>query len=214
MTPFPSPVHMSDSAAILTPGDVPPHWQHGWYAKATALPSPNFGPRSPEIDISLIVVHSISLPPGDYGNGAVQAFFSNRLAWDSHPYFASIRDLRVSSHFLITRQGALWQFVSCDVRAWHAGVSSFEGRTNCNDFSIGIELEGLEGTPFESPQYDTLAETCIQLRTRYPICAITGHEDIAPGRKADPGKRFDWGALERRLGWPKETIRHASNPIR
>lgn len=195
-------------APATTGGNPSSDWHRGWYAAATALPSPNFGPRPQGTAISLIVVHSISLPPGQYGNGAIQSLFSNRLAWDSDPYFRSIRGLQVSSHFVITRNGALWQFVSCDARAWHAGVSSFEGRANCNDFSTGIELEGLEGTAFEDRQYDTLAATCLALRARYPIRAVTGHEDIAPGRKTDPGCGFDWHDLQRRVRWPAELFHH------
>ena len=122
-----------------------PLWQHGWYRHARALPSPNFGPRPANTAIDLIVVHSISLPPGEFGGDHVQALFTNTLDWDAHPYFQTIRGLEVSAHFFIRRDGALWQFVSVDDRAWHAGASCFGGRDNCNDYSVGIELEGLEG---------------------------------------------------------------------
>lgn len=181
-------------------------WQDGWYRHAHALPSPNFGPRPAGMDISLIVVHSISLPPGQYGGEHVQALFTNRLNWDEHPYFQQIRGLEVSAHFYIRRDGALWQFVSCDQRAWHAGASSHKGRDNCNDFSIGIELEGLEGDAFEPTQYETLASLCSAMSTRYPITDIAGHQHIAPGRKQDPGPGFDWDLLRNSLSWPTERL--------
>lgn len=177
-------------------------WHNGWLRRAHALPSPNFGPRPDGTAIDLIVVHSISLPPGEFGGDHVQALFTNQLAWDAHPYFQAIRGLEVSSHFYIRRDGALWQFVSCDERAWHAGTSSWRGRPNCNDYSIGIELEGLEGGRFEPAQYVQLSALCRELAARYPIQGIAGHEHIAPGRKLDPGPGFDWAALARDLGWP------------
>jgi len=176
-------------------------WQAGWYRFAKALRSPNFGPRPAVAPTDLIVLHSISLPPGEYGGDAVQRLFTNRLDWDAHPYFQSIRGLEVSSHFYVRRNGELWQFVSCDDRAWHAGVSSWRGRANCNDDSIGIELEGLEGGLFEHAQYETLASLCAALAQHYPIAHIAGHEHIAPGRKQDPGAGFDWRALREQLGW-------------
>lgn len=181
-------------------------WQDGWYRHAHALPSPNFGPRPAGMDISLIVVHSISLPPGQYGGEHVQALFTNRMNWDEHPYFQQIRGLEVSAHFYIRRDGALWQFVSCDQRAWHAGASSHKGRDNCNDFSIGIELEGLEGDAFEPTQYETLASLCSAMSARYPITDIAGHQHIAPGRKQDPGPGFDWDLLRNSLSWPTERL--------
>ncbi|MDP9604346.1 1,6-anhydro-N-acetylmuramyl-L-alanine amidase AmpD [Variovorax sp. NFACC27] len=176
-------------------------WQAGWYRFAKALPSPNFGPRPQGAQIDLIVLHSISLPPGEYGGDAVQRLFTNRLDWDAHPYFQSIRGLEVSSHFYVRRNGELWQFVSCDDRAWHAGVSSWRGRGNCNDDSIGIELEGLEGQLFEEPQYETLASLCAAIAQRFPVAHVAGHEHIAPGRKQDPGAGFDWRLLREQLGW-------------
>lgn len=179
-----------------------PLWRDGWYRYARVLASPNFGPRPAGIDISLIVIHSISLPPGQFGGEYVQALFTNRLIWDEHPYFQQIRSIEVSAHFYIRRDGALWQFVSCEQRAWHAGASSHNGRDNCNDFSIGIELEGLEGGTFEPSQYETLASLCSAIAERYPINAVTGHEDIAPGRKLDPGPGFDWTLLRDTLAWP------------
>ena len=172
-----------------------PLWQSGWYRYARALASPNFGPRPEVAFIDLIVIHSISLPPGVYGNHNVQRLFINQLDWDAHPYFQSIRGMQVSSHFFISRAGELWQFVSCDARAWHAGQSSYRGRSNCNDDSIGIELEGLEGNSFEAAQYETLCSLCAALMTQYPVVHVAGHEHIAPGRKHDPGSGFDWDEL-------------------
>lgn len=172
-------------------------WEDDWYRHAIRLPSPNFGPRpSPASDsVDLVVVHSISLPPGQYGTGAVQRLFTNTLDWDAHPYYQQIRGLQVSAHFFIERSGQLWQFVGCDQRAWHAGQSFYRGRANCNDDSIGIELEGLEGLSFEEAQYQTLASLCNDLAARYPLKHIAGHEHVAPGRKADPGVGFDWHKL-------------------
>ena len=179
-----------------------PLWRAGWYAPAHALPSPNWGPRPDGSAVSLIVVHSISLPPGRFDGAFVQALFTNTLDWDAHPYFQTIRGLEVSAHFFIRRDGALWQFVSVDDRAWHAGASCFGGRDNCNDYSVGIELEGLEGGRFEPAQYAALAPLCRALAARHPIAAIAGHEHIAPGRKHDPGPGFDWPRLRRALRWP------------
>lgn len=176
-------------------------WSGGWYRFARRLDSPNFGPRPTDAVIDLVVVHSISLPPGDYRGEHVQALFTNRLDWDAHPYFKSIEGLQVSSHFYVRRNGELWQFVSCDDRAWHAGASSWQGRANCNDFSVGIELEGLEGGPFEPEQYEALAGLCAALAQRYPIRHVAGHEHVAPGRKQDPGPGFDWALLRDSLGW-------------
>ena len=174
-------------------------WHDGWLSSAQHLASPNFGPRPCNTPIDLVVVHSISLPPGQYGTGCVQQLFTNQLDWDAHPYFQSIRGLEVSAHFFITRQGVVWQFVSCDDRAWHAGKSQWCGRENCNDFSIGIELEGLEGETFEAAQYTSLSTLCQALLTQYPIASIAGHEHIAPGRKNDPGAGFDWQQLHAML---------------
>ncbi len=174
-------------------------WDSGWFASATHCPSPNFGPRPPSTVVDLVVVHSISLPPGRYGTGDVQRLFTNQLDWDAHPYFQSIRGLEVSAHFFVTRQGTVWQFVSCDDRAWHAGVSSWQGRDRCNDYSIGIELEGLEGQLFAPAQYDSLAHLCQQIQNQYAIQSLVGHEHIAPGRKQDPGPGFDWQRLQSAL---------------
>jgi AmpD protein len=174
----------------------------GWYRYARRLPSPNFGPRPPGVPVDLLVLHSISLPPGEFGGDQVQALFTNQLNYDAYPYFGQLRDVRVSAHFYIRRDGALWQVVDGDDRAWHAGASSHRGRDNCNDYSVGIELEGLEGSLFEDAQYDTLTALCAALADRYPLAAVAGHEHIAPGRKRDPGPGFDWPRLQRALGWP------------
>lgn len=187
---------LADMPAPQTP------WDAGWHRDAVRQPSPNFGPRPDGSAIDLIVVHSISLPPGHYGSGAVQQLFANTLDWDAHPYFQSIRGLQVSSHFFIERGGTLWQFVDCDQRAWHAGQSSYRGRAQCNDDSIGIELEGLEGHAFEPVQYEVLASLCADIAARYPVAHVAGHEHIAPGRKQDPGCGFDWPRLQGLLAWP------------
>ena len=183
---------------------APTLWQAGWYAFARRLASPNFAARPPAAQVDLLVVHSISLPPGQYGGDEVQQLFANTLDWNAHPYFKSIEGMTVSAHFYIRRNGELWQFVSCDDRAWHAGASRYRGRADCNDDSIGIELEGLEGDAFESAQYEALAGLCAALAQHYPIAHIAGHEHIAPGRKRDPGARFDWALLQRSLAWPAE----------
>ena len=162
----------------------------------------HFGPRPPGACIDLLVIHSISLPPGQYGGQEVQALFTNQLDWEAHPYFSQIRDLQVSSHFYIRRDGSLWQFVSADDRAWHAGQSEYRGRPQCNDDSIGIELEGLEGDVFEDAQYEQLSRLCLDLHRHYPIAHVAGHEHIAPGRKGDPGTGFDWQRLKATLQLP------------
>lgn len=183
-------------------------WNGGWHTRAVRLPSPNFGPRPPMAVIDLIVVHSISLPPGQYGGAAVQALFTNTLDWDAHPYFQSIRGLQVSAHFFIRRDGQVWQFVDCGQRAWHAGASCYRGRDQCNDDSIGIELEGLEGDSFEPAQYAALSALCSDLAGLYPIAHVAGHEHLAPGRKADPGPGFDWARLQAGLGWDARRFPH------
>lgn len=177
-------------------------WRAGWYGYARRLPSPNVGPRPPGADIDLIVVHSISLPPGQYGGDEVQQLFTNSLDWGAHPYFRQIEGIQVSSHFYIRRNGELWQFVSCDDRAWHAGQSHYRGRANCNDDSIGIELEGLEGNAFEPAQYEALGVLSAAIAQHYPIAHVAGHEHIAPGRKHDPGAGFEWPRLRDALAWP------------
>jgi AmpD protein len=191
----------------VSPADA--HWQAGWWSRAMRIDSPNFGERPHPVHIDLLVIHSISLPPGVYGGPEIEALFTNQLDWDAHPYFDSIRGMQVSSHFVIRRDGTLLQFVSCDKRAWHAGVSHYRGRDNCNDDSIGIELEGLEGQTFEEAQYNTLLVLCQQLMANYPIAHIAGHEDIAPGRKFDPGAGFDWKLLQEKLKLPGSFFQYA-----
>jgi len=183
----------------VTPGSpaVDDAWTGGWWQEAHIVPSPNFGPRPAGAQgrVTLVVIHSISLPPGEYGGPAVQELFTNRLDFDSHPAFESLRGLEVSAHFFIRRDGQVLQFVSCDDRAWHAGVSQWRGRTRCNDHSIGIELEGLEGLEFEEAQYARLEVLLRALAARHDLHDVVGHEHIAPGRKSDPGSGFHWGRL-------------------
>jgi N-acetyl-anhydromuramoyl-L-alanine amidase len=167
----------------------------GWVSPARKTPSPNFGPRPPATAVDLLVLHNISLPPGQYNGDCIEQFFCNKLDWDAHPYFSEIRDVEVSAHLLIRRSGELLQFVSLDDRAWHAGASNFCGREGCNDFSIGIELEGSDYEPFTDQQYQVLAGLSCALLVAYPDIGmdhIVGHSDIAPGRKTDPGPFFDW----------------------
>ncbi len=192
----------------------PTFWQDGWLRSARHVASPNFGPRPASAVVDLVVLHSISLPPGVYGGNEVQALFTNQLDWSQHPYFRQIEGMQVSSHFYVRRSGEVLQFVSCDDRAWHAGQSHYRGRDNCNDDSIGIELEGLEGDTFEPAQYTVLAALVPALAQRYPITYIAGHEHIAPGRKLDPGPGLNWALLQHTLGlapscFPPDTVRAA-----
>ena len=170
-------------------------WQDGWYRPAQKIESPNHDERPDGVAIDLVVIHAISLPPGEYGGEGVAQLFTNRLNPDEHPYYADIAGLQVSSHFFIRRDGALIQFVSVGARAWHAGTSNWEGRERCNDFSVGIELEGDDDTPYEAAQYATLQSLLWALAQAYPIGAVTSHAHIAPGRKTDPGACFDWTVL-------------------
>ena len=179
-------------------------WKQGWWQGAQAVPSPNFGPRPAQAHIDLVVVHSISLPPGQYGGPEIVQLFTNTLDWDAHPYFDLIRGLEVSAHFVVRRDGQVLQFVSCDDRAWHAGRSAWRGRDNCNDDSIGIELEGLEGETFAPAQYHALAKLGQAIAQNYPIRHVAGHEHIAPGRKQDPGAGFDWTQLRTLTRWSKD----------
>jgi len=174
--------------------------------RARRVPSPNFGPRPAGTAIDLAIVHSISLPTGVYGGDEVERLFTNTLDWDAHPYFDLIRGAEVSSHFFIRRDGELVQFVGVNDRAWHAGKSSWQGRDNCNDHSVGIELEGLEHHPFEQVQYEALASLLIDLRSAWPIQHAVGHEHVAPGRKEDPGRAFEWGLLASLTGCPSEQV--------
>jgi AmpD protein len=174
----------------------------GWCAEAAREPSPNFDMRPAGCAIDLLVVHNISLPPGQFGGSFIADLFGNRLDCDAHPAFDDLRSLRVSSHFLIRRDGVLMQFVSGADRAWHAGVSSFGERAGCNDFSIGVELEGSDFEPFAEIQYCVLAALTLALSRRYPLHDVAGHEHIAPGRKTDPGPFFDWSHYRQLLGEP------------
>lgn len=170
--------------------------EDGWVRGALRIESPNADNRPDAESVSLLVIHSISLPPGQFGSDDIVRLFTNTLDPTAHPYFQSIHTLRVSSHFLIRRDGSLIQFVPCHLRAWHAGASSWHGRSRCNDFSIGIELEGCDELPFEAVQYEQLIDLASALHMRYPIEGVVGHADIAPGRKTDPGPCFDWAQLE------------------
>ncbi len=177
----------------------------GWWRGARWVPSPNHGPRPPGQGVRLVVLHSISLPPGTYGGPEVEAFFQNRLDGSALAFFEQIRGLEVSAHFFIRREGEVVQCVATDRRAWHAGRSSWQGQDNCNDYAVGIELEGLEGDVFEPAQYASLVRLMQALAQRYPaLQAVAGHEHVAPGRKADPGPGFDWAVLQERLGWPAD----------
>ena len=164
----------------------------GWLSTARREPSPNCDERPVDELVRLVVIHAISLPPGEFGGPGIVQLFTNCLDPEAHPYFCDIRGLRVSAHFLVRRDGELIQLVSCSRRAWHAGVSNWRSQENCNNFSIGIELEGCDELPFEDAQYLTLNCLLAELRRRYPIEAVVGHSDIAPGRKTDPGPCFDW----------------------
>jgi AmpD protein len=171
----------------------------GRIAGARFVPSPNCDARPANRAIDLLVIHHISLPPGKFGGPGIIDLFMNRLDPAAHPYYATLAGIKVSAHFLIRRDGALWQFVPCAARAWHAGESRWRGRTRCNDFSIGVELEGTGETPFTAAQYWRLARLTRALKSRYPIRDIVGHSDIAPGRKRDPGPCFDWARYRRLL---------------
>ncbi|MDH5617250.1 MAG: 1,6-anhydro-N-acetylmuramyl-L-alanine amidase AmpD [Gammaproteobacteria bacterium] len=170
----------------------------GLLEQATRCDSPNCDARPDHAEPSMIVVHGISLPPGEFGGPEIEALFMNRLDWDAHPYFEEIRGLQVSAHLLIRRDGSLLQFVPFTQRAWHAGESCFRGQSRCNDFSIGIELEGEDETPYDDRQYETLQGAVTALLAAYPNISpreIAGHCDISPGRKTDPGPAFDWFRL-------------------
>lgn len=171
---------------------------NGQLREARQVASPNYDERPEGEELQLIVVHNISLPPGEYGGPWIDALFTNSLDPDAHPYFAGIHQLRVSSHLLIRRDGELVQYVPFHCRAWHAGVSSYRGRERCNDFSIGIELEGSDEQAYEPVQYRVLAKVIAALEKAYPTLSrerLTGHSDIAPGRKTDPGPGFEWETL-------------------
>jgi AmpD protein len=184
---------------------VPPQWRvdaAGILPAARQVRSPNFDERPAGAGIELLVVHNISLPPGQFGGPGIEQLFTNRLDPEAHPYFREIHGLTVSSHFLVRRDGQLIQFVPCARRAWHAGQSEWRGRSRCNDFSVGVELEGTDDQPFEDVQYQRLAQVAAALRQAYPIRECVGHSDIAtpPGRKTDPGPHFEWPRFRALLG--------------
>lgn len=186
-----------------------PGWHEGWWQGARPRPSPNCGPRPAGERPSLVVLHSISLPPGVLRGQAVERLFLNTLDCRRHASFAGLRELRVSAHFFVRRSGEVLQFVATHERAWHAGVSSWRGRAGCNDWSIGIELEGLEGQSFVAAQYRALGRLLRAVVSRHAIVDVVGHEHVAPGRKHDPGAGFAWARLRRALGgagpqvWPR-----------
>lgn len=175
---------------------------NGWLAGVDRRPSPHFNERPEESEVDLLIIHGISLPPGQFGGPWIEDFFLGCLDTKAHPAFAQLKHLRVASHLLIKRNGGVIQFVSFERRAWHAGQSQFEGRTDCNDFAIGIELEGADDVPYENAQYDILTGTIQVLMQHYPAInsrRIVGHCDVSPGRKTDPGPAFDWDRLHRLL---------------
>ena len=176
----------------------PEEWREGWFRAARHVPSPNFNTRPAHTRVELLVVHNISLPPGEFGGPGIEQLFTNTLNPAEHPYYTTIAELQVSAHFLIRRDGEIVQFVSVDNRAWHAGQSLWCGRHNCNDFSVGLELEGTDERPYEDIQYAQLQQLVDALRRYFPSLGpddVAGHSDIAPGRKTDPGPAFDWSRL-------------------
>ena len=170
-------------------------WIDGWWDGAARRASPNFDARPADADVKLVVLHHISLPAGQFDGDAVSDFFENRLDLARHPMLSDLAEVHVSAHFFLRRTGEILQFVSCDDRAWHAGVSAWRGRAGCNDFSIGIEIEGDATTAFADPQYAALDPLLAAIKQNYPIRAVTTHSEIAPGRKVDPGPMFDWSRL-------------------
>jgi len=183
--------------------------RHGWLLPARTVShaaSPNYDERPADVPVSLLVIHNISLPPGEFGTPHVVDLFSNTLEYSAHPWFERLRGVRVSAHFLLRRDGSIVQCVATDKRAWHAGASHYCGRERCNDFSIGIELEGTDTLPYSDAQYSTLAALTVLLRGRYPLAAVCGHAHIAPGRKTDPGPAFDWARYARLANWPRRLL--------
>ena len=172
-------------------------WTDGWWLHAERRASPNFDPRPEGISAELVVLHHISLPAGQFDGDAVVDFFENRLDTARFPQLTELSDIKVSAHFFVRRSGAVLQFVSCDVRAWHAGVSMWRGRGVCNDFSIGIEIEGDHKSPFTEAQYSALNALLASIKNEHAIQAVSTHSEIAPGRKIDPGPTFDWSRLDR-----------------
>lgn len=182
----------------------------GWLEPSVALSrrhSPNFNARPVDTQVSLLVIHNISLPPGQFGTPYVADLFLNQLDLSADPWFEQhLKGLTVSAHFVIDRTGHITQFVSCESRAWHAGISSHQDREQCNDFSIGIELEGTDTVAYTDAQYEALAALTACLQARYPLTAVRGHCDIAPARKTDPGPSFDWGRYATQAAWPPEAL--------
>lgn len=172
-----------------------PAMPEGWLSGVQRVESPNHDLRPEAAPIDLVVIHAISLPPGEFGGDGVTQLFTNGLNPEAHPYYAEIANLKVSAHFFIRRDGGLIQFVPLTARAWHAGLSNWQGRERCNDFSVGIELEGDDNTPFEDAQYQTLGQLLQDLQANLPIKAVTSHSHIAPGRKTDPGPCFEWATV-------------------
>jgi AmpD protein len=193
------------------------HWPEqidadGWWPHAHRYDSPNFNARPADAVVELVVLHNISLPAGQFGGPHIADLFTNRLDFYADPSFDSLRGMQVSSHFLVRRDGAVIQFVSTGERAWHAGLSCFEGRENCNDYSVGIELEGSDFVAFSSAQYASVASLIAALAARYPVRAVQGHEHIAPGRKSDPGPHFEWLKLQDMLVPATPTLVGANRP--
>lgn len=183
--------------------------RHGWLKTRTGVtvqPSPHCDERPDDTQVCLLVIHNISLPPGIFGGPEITDLFLDRLDYASHPWLEQLRGLHVSAHFLVRRDGDIVQFVSTEHRAWHAGVSSFEGRQRCNDFSIGIELEGTDTVPYTDEQYAALKRLTQALKSQYPLRAVRGHEHIAPGSKTDPGPAFDWNRYGRESGWHRRQM--------
>ncbi len=183
--------------------------RRGWlvpYPSITLVPSPHTDSRPAGTQISLLVIHNISLPPGEFGGPHITALFQNRIREADHPWFVNLRNLKVSAHFLLRRDGSVVQYVSTDQRAWHAGISRFGGREQCNDFSIGIEVEGTDTQPYDPRQYASLGRLSQVLQQRYPLMAVRGHADIAPGRKTDPGPAFEWRRLASLGGWQLRSL--------
>jgi len=179
--------------------ELDPLDEEGVLAGTVQVPSPNCDERPADSVLRVLVVHNISLPPGQFGGEAIVQLFTNTLDFAAHPYYEALRDLKVSAHFLVRREGELIQLVPCAKRAWHAGSSRWGGRERCNDFSVGVELEGADDQAYSATQYVRLAELLVVLRRRYPIVDVVGHLDIAPGRKTDPGPAFDWGHFRQSL---------------
>lgn len=198
---------MRSRATPAAPDSGSPIDAAGWYAGARRVPSPNCDDRPPGVVADLVVLHGISLPPGEFGGPWIDALFTNTLPPDGHPYFAGVASLKVSAHALVRRDGEVVQYVPFQRRAWHAGVSSWQGRERCNDYSVGVELEGTDATPYASAQYAALARLLAALMRACPTLSperMVGHSDVAPGRKTDPGISFDWPLLRTRLGWELE----------